>query len=74
MQTVQTVLRGFRGGDYLKRQEEIYEELHPVTKKSVARGKARQGSTSEIISLANDTSVKTSVSKRTVEHEIQIEN
>ena len=59
-------------GDLLKERKRIYEELHPETKAGVAGGKARQGSASEIISFANDTAIKTGVSGRTDEQEIQI--
>ncbi len=65
--------------EQLARRKEIYEELHPETKAKVAGAIAsnkKQGKgnidTSEIISFASDTSLKTGSSKRTIEQEVQI--
>jgi len=50
----------------------VYLRIHPETMQHVAGGKARQGTASEIISFAKDTAAKTGVSKRTVQHDVQI--
>jgi len=59
-------------GTQLLRRKEIYEQLHPETKKGIAGSLARQGRTSEFISFAKDTAQKMGVSERTIQHEIQI--
>jgi N6-adenosine-specific RNA methylase IME4 len=51
-------------------RKEIYERLHPETKRGVAGGKARQGSASDNLSFAEDTAGKTGVNKRTVERSV----
>lgn len=56
----------------LKRRKEVYEALHPDTRKGVAGGKARQGTATDNLSFAEDTAKKTGLSERTVQRAVQI--
>jgi len=62
----------------LAKRKELYESLHPETRKGVAGGKAsgesRKGSkrTSDKMSFVQDTAAKTGKSKRTVERAVKV--
>jgi hypothetical protein len=56
-------------GKALKRRKELYEALHPETKRgaTLKQGPKRQNVATEIPSFAADTAAKTGTSRRTVE-------
>ncbi|MBD3252009.1 hypothetical protein GF380_06210 [Candidatus Uhrbacteria bacterium] len=58
----------------LKRRKEIYEALHPETKRGIAGATVRHSANSanETVSFASDTAQKIGRSPRTVEHDVQI--
>jgi ParB-like chromosome segregation protein Spo0J len=58
--------------EQMSRRKDIYEAIHPETRRGVAGGKARQGKVNEMLSFADDTASKTRSSARTVQHEVQI--
>ena len=65
--------------DQLLRRKEIYEELHPETRKGFAGAKARWENATETVSVATDeksfsedTAQKLGVAPRTVEMKVQI--
>jgi hypothetical protein len=55
---------------HLAKRKELYEKLHPYTKRGVAGGKARQGTASAKMSFAESTAKATNKSKRTVQREV----
>jgi ParB family chromosome partitioning protein len=55
---------------FLATRKEVYERLHPETRRGVAGGLARQNSASDIVSFAESTAEKFGVSKRHVERMI----
>lgn len=55
---------------FLARRKEVYERLHPETKRGVAGGLARHGLASDIMSFAESTAKKFSITKRHVERMI----
>lgn len=66
-------------GDHLKRRKEIYEELYPESKAENIRNaelKQNRGDLTaareKAISFTEDTSIKTGISARTIQKDIQI--
>ena len=65
-------------GKALKRRKELYEALHPETKRGIAGGKAsgesRRGEnrTNDKMSFVQDTAAKTGTSRRTVERSVAL--
>jgi ParB family chromosome partitioning protein len=61
-------------GDLLLKRKDIYEELHPETKREATLKQNRSEIISErnVPSFVKDTAQKTCVSERTIEHEIQV--
>lgn len=57
---------------FLAARKQVYERLHPETKRGVAGGLARQGSASDIMSFATATGEKFGLSKRHVERMIAV--
>lgn len=55
---------------HLAKRKELYEKLHPDTKRGVAGGKVRQGAASAKMSFAESTAKATHKSKRTVQREV----
>ncbi len=55
---------------FLARRKEVYERLHPETKRGVAGGLARQGLANDIVSFAGATAEKFGLSTRQVERMI----
>ena len=55
---------------FLARRKEVYERLHPETKRGVAGGLARQGLANDIVSFAGATAEKFGLSTRQVERRI----
>jgi len=57
-------------GKALKRRKELYEALHPETKKTEGNSKARK--LSDNLSFSRDTAAKTGTSRRTVERSVAL--
>jgi ParB-like chromosome segregation protein Spo0J len=55
---------------HLATRKELYERLHPETRRGVAGGKVRQGAASANLSFAESTAKATHKSKRTVQREV----
>jgi ParB-like chromosome segregation protein Spo0J len=55
---------------HLAKRKELYEKVHPETKRGVAGGKVRQGAASVTLSFAESTAKATHKSKRTVQREV----
>ena len=58
--------------EHLAERKRLYLLKHPETAKGIAGGKARQGSASEMISFAADSSQKIGRTVRSVEQDVQI--
>jgi N6-adenosine-specific RNA methylase IME4 len=60
--------------EWLKRRKEIYEALHPETRRGCAPGNQHTGKKrkSEIISFYQNSAIKMGVSPRTIQQEVQI--
>ncbi|MDF1803656.1 ParB/RepB/Spo0J family partition protein, partial [Thalassovita sp.] len=52
---------------FLATRKQVYEKMHPETRRGMAGGLARQGSASDIVSFAASTAEKFGVSKRHIE-------
>ena len=57
---------------HLAKRKEAHERLHPETRRGVAGGKARQGSASDNLSFATETSEKIGLSERAIQRSVRI--
>ncbi|HUT58380.1 MAG TPA: ParB N-terminal domain-containing protein, partial [Phycisphaerae bacterium] len=65
-------LNALQEAQAFKRRKEIYEALHPGTKRGVAGGKARQGSATDKMSFAEATAKKAGRSARSVRRAVAL--
>ncbi len=72
---VRSELTVLERGESLSRCKEIYEALHPMSKRGGDRGNQHTGGKkrqSEVISFSQDSAQKTGVTARTIQQEVQI--
>jgi len=68
---IRNELTALERAEHLARRKEIYEALHPETKRGVAGAEARWHA-SETVSFASDTAAKTGLTPRTIQQDVQI--
>ncbi len=65
-------LSALEEGQALKRRKEIYEALHPETKKGAQGGRGGKKNESDNLSFSKDTAAKTGKSERTVQRQVAV--